>query len=67
MEGARVERAAWLEAEQKYEAEAKASGNTITELTAAEHQLFADALAPMYQQPAYASFADIIKRVRDTP
>jgi tripartite ATP-independent transporter DctP family solute receptor len=65
-EGARVERAAWLEAEAKYEAQAKASGNTITYLTAAQHQLFADALAPLYLQPAYAQYADVIARVRAT-
>jgi len=66
LEGARVERAAWLDAEKKYEAQARASGNTITDITPAEKQLFADALAPLYQQPAYASYADIVRRVRDT-
>jgi len=66
MEGAKVERAEWLKAEQKYEAQARASGNTITDITPAEKQLFADALAPLYNQPAYASYADIVKRVRDT-
>jgi tripartite ATP-independent transporter DctP family solute receptor len=65
-EGARVERAEWLKAEQTYEAQARASGNTITDITAAEKQLFADALAPLYQQPAYAQFADIVRRVRET-
>jgi TRAP-type C4-dicarboxylate transport system substrate-binding protein len=66
MEGAKVERASWLAAEKKYEADARAAGNTITELTAAEHKLFEDALAPLYQQSAYTSYADIVKRVRDT-
>jgi len=66
IEGARVERAAWLDAEKKYEAQARASGNTITDITAAEKQLFADALAPLYQQPAYASYADVVRRVRET-
>jgi TRAP-type C4-dicarboxylate transport system substrate-binding protein len=66
MEGAKVERAAWLEAEKKYEAQARAAGCTITELTPAQHQLFADALMPLYQQPAYAQFSDIIQRVRNT-
>jgi tripartite ATP-independent transporter DctP family solute receptor len=65
-EGARVERAAWLDAEKRYEAQARASGNTITDITPAEKQLFADALAPLYLQPAYAQFADIVRRVRDT-
>ena len=65
-EGARVERAEWLKAEQKYEAQARASGNTITDITAAEKQQFADALAPLYAQPAYLPYADIVKRVRDT-
>ena len=66
MEGARVERQEWLAAEKKYEDQARASGNTITDITPAERQVFADALAPLYQQPAYAQFADIVKRVRDT-
>lgn len=65
-EGAKVERAAWLAAEAKYEKQARDSGSTITELTPAQHKLFEDALAPIYQQPAYAGFADIIKRVRET-
>jgi TRAP-type C4-dicarboxylate transport system substrate-binding protein len=65
-EGAKVERAAWLEAEAKYEKKARDSGSTITELTPEQHKLFEDALAPIYQQPAYAGFADIIKRVRAT-
>jgi tripartite ATP-independent transporter DctP family solute receptor len=64
--GAKVERAAWLEAEQKYEKQARESGCTITELTAEQHKLFENALAPLYQQPAYAGFADIIQRVRET-
>jgi tripartite ATP-independent transporter DctP family solute receptor len=66
MEGARVERAEWLSAEQKYEAQARAAGCTITELTPAQHKLFADALMPLYDQPAYASYKDIVQRVRDT-
>jgi tripartite ATP-independent transporter DctP family solute receptor len=66
MEGARVERAAWLDAEVRYEKQARDSGSVITELTPAQHKLFEDALAPLYQQPAYASYADIIKRVRET-
>ena len=65
-EGARVEREEWLKAEAKYEAQARASGNTITDITAAEKQLFADALTPLYAQPAYAPYADIVKRVRET-
>ncbi|MDR1251530.1 MAG: TRAP transporter substrate-binding protein [Treponema sp.] len=66
LEGARVERAAWLEAEQRYERQAREAGSTITELTAAQHKLFEDALAPLYQQPAYTAYADIISRVRNT-
>jgi tripartite ATP-independent transporter DctP family solute receptor len=66
LEGARVERAAWLEAEQKYEKQARDAGSIITELTPAQHKLFEDALAPLYQQPAYASYTDIISRVRAT-
>jgi tripartite ATP-independent transporter DctP family solute receptor len=66
LEGARVERAAWLEAERKYEAQARAAGCTITELTAAQHKLFEDALNPLYEQPAYAAYKDIVQRVRNT-
>ncbi|MDR2450641.1 MAG: TRAP transporter substrate-binding protein [Candidatus Accumulibacter sp.] len=66
MEGAKVERAAWLEAEATYEKKARDAGSIITELTPEQHKLFQDALAPLYQQPAYTSFADIIKRVRET-
>jgi tripartite ATP-independent transporter DctP family solute receptor len=66
MEGARVERAAWIEAEKRYEQQARDSGCIITELTPEQHQLFQDALAPLYEQPAYASYADIIRRVRET-
>jgi len=65
-EGMRVERAAWLEDEKKYEAQARAAGSTITELTPAQHQVFANALAPMYDQPAYASYKSLIQRIRDT-
>jgi len=63
-EGARVQRAEWLRQEQEYERQARASGNTITTLTPQEHQLFVDALMPMYNQPAYAQFADLIRRIR---
>jgi len=66
LEGARVERAAWLEAEQKYEAQARAAGCIITDLTPAQHQVFANALMPLYDQPAYANFKDIVQRVRNT-
>jgi tripartite ATP-independent transporter DctP family solute receptor len=66
IEGAKVERAAWLEAEATYEKKARDAGSIITELNPAQHKLFQDALAPLYQQPAYATFADIIKRVRET-
>jgi tripartite ATP-independent transporter DctP family solute receptor len=65
-EGAKVERAAWLEAEKTYEKKARDSGSTITELTPEQHKQFEEALAPLYQQPAYATFKDIIQRVRDT-
>ena len=64
MEGARVERAEWLAAEQMYEAQARSSGCTITDLTPDQFKLFQDALMPLYDQPAYVSFADLIRRVR---
>ena len=66
MEGARVQRALWLEHEARDEARAKAEGSIITELTPEQRQLFVDALAPFYQQPAYADYAGLIQRVRDT-
>jgi tripartite ATP-independent transporter DctP family solute receptor len=66
LEGAKKERAEWLKAEQEYERQARAAGSTITELTPAQHQAFADALNPLYEQPAYASYKDIIQRVRNT-
>jgi tripartite ATP-independent transporter DctP family solute receptor len=66
MEGAKVERAAWLEAERKYEAQARASGCIITDLTPAQRQLFTNALMPLYDQPAYASYKNIIQRVRNS-
>jgi tripartite ATP-independent transporter DctP family solute receptor len=66
LEGARVERAAWLEAEARYEKQARDSGTIVTELTPAQHKLFEDALAPLYQQSAYTSYTDIIRRVRET-
>jgi len=65
-EGAKVERAAWLEAEKRYEAQARAAGCIITDLTPEQHQLFANALLPLYDQPAYAGFRDIVQRVRNT-
>ena len=65
-EGAKVERAAWLEAEKKYEAQARQKGSIITELTPAQHKVFQDKLLPMYQMPAYIGNADIIKRIRET-
>ena len=64
--GAKVEREEWLKAEQEYEKQARASGNTITDLSPAQRQVFADALMPIYDQPAYTPYADIIKRIRDT-
>lgn len=65
--GAMVQREAWLEAEKQYEAQARAAGTTITELTPEERQLFVDALMPLYDKPEYAQFAEIVQRVRDTP
>jgi len=64
--GAKVQREAWLKDEKKYEDQARAAGNTITVLTPDQHKLFADALMPLYSQPAYTPYADIAKRVRET-
>ena len=65
-EAARVQRAEWLKQEKELEEKARAAGNTITDLTPAEHQLFEEALLPLYQQPAYTQFADTIRRVKET-
>jgi len=64
VEGAKVQRAEWLRQEIQYENMARASGNTITTLTPAQLQLFVDALMPIYDQPAYTPFADLIRRIR---
>jgi len=66
MEGARVQRASWLEAEKRDEAKARAAGSIITEITPAQHQLFVDALMPLYDQPVYAPYKDLIQKIRDT-
>jgi len=65
LEGARVQRALWLEHEERDEARAKAEGSVITYLTAEERRLFVDALIPLYQQPAYEPYAELIQRIRD--
>jgi TRAP-type C4-dicarboxylate transport system substrate-binding protein len=64
-EGAKVERAEWFKAEQEYERQARAAGCTITELSPDEFKLFADALMPLYDQSAYATYKDIVQRVRE--
>jgi len=64
LEGARVERAAWIAFEKESEATARSSGCTITDLTPEQRQLFVDALMPIYDQPAYAVHKDIIARIR---
>ena len=66
MEGAKVERAEWLKAEQKYERQARDAGCTITELTPEQHQLFVNALLPLYDQAAYVPYKELIQRIRDT-
>jgi len=66
MEGAKVERAEWLKAEQKYEQQARDAGCTITELTPAQQQLFVTALLPLYEQAAYVPYKALIQRIRDT-
>ena len=64
--GARIQREEWLRQEREHEATARAAGSIITELTPAQHQLFVDALMPLYAQPAYAQFSDLINRIRNT-
>ena len=65
-EGARVQRAEWLLAEQRYEAQARASGNVITDLTLAERQLFIDALSPLFSHISHYQFTPIVRRVMET-
>lgn len=64
-EAAKVQRAAWIEAEKKYETQARTAGCIISDLTPAQHQLFVAALEPLYQQSAYVQYADLIKRIRE--
>jgi TRAP-type C4-dicarboxylate transport system substrate-binding protein len=64
LEGARVQRAAWLAAEREFEARARAAGSIIYVPTPEELQLFRNALEPLYDQPAYAAFADVVRRIR---
>ena len=65
-EGARVQRAEWLLAEERFEIQARASGNVITDLTLAERQLFIDALSPLHSHISYYQFAPTVRRVRET-
>jgi len=64
LEGARVEREEWLKAEARYEAEARAKGSTITTLTPEQHKLFEEALTPLYDEPAYAGFKEMVSKIR---
>jgi TRAP-type C4-dicarboxylate transport system substrate-binding protein len=66
LEGARVERAEWIRMERESEAKARAAGSVITTLTPAEQKAFSDALASMYEQPAYTGFRNIVQRIRNT-
>jgi tripartite ATP-independent transporter DctP family solute receptor len=66
LEGAKVERSEWLKAEAKYEKAARDAGSIITNLTPEQHKLFQDAVAPLYNQPAYKDLLPIIQRIRDT-
>ena len=65
LEGARAQRALWLEHEARDEARAKTEGCTVTYLTAEERRLFIDALVPLFYQPAYEPYADLIQRIRE--
>jgi tripartite ATP-independent transporter DctP family solute receptor len=63
--GAQVQRQAWIEAEQRHEQTAINAGNAIVRLTPAERQLFVNALMPLYDNPLYAKYADIIAQIRN--
>ncbi|GHS87232.1 C4-dicarboxylate ABC transporter [Synergistales bacterium] len=65
LEAATYQREEWVRQENDYAKQAEAKGVTITRLTPEEVKLFMDAVQPIYKQPAYAPYADIIQRIRD--
>jgi len=64
LHGANVQREDWLRYERDAEARARSAGRIITDLSPAERVRFTEAVQPMYQQPEYAPFADLIRRIR---
>jgi tripartite ATP-independent transporter DctP family solute receptor len=66
IEGARVEREEWLKLERDSLVRARAAGVTIYTPTAAERQLYVNALMPIYQQPQYVQYADLFRRIMET-
>jgi tripartite ATP-independent transporter DctP family solute receptor len=65
LEAATFQREEWVRQESSYEKQAIEKGATVTRLTPEQYQQFMDAVQPIYKQPAYAAYADIIQRVRD--
>ncbi|MDR2529903.1 MAG: TRAP transporter substrate-binding protein [Synergistaceae bacterium] len=65
LEAATFQREEWVRQETDYEKQAIAKGAKIARPTPEQYQQFMDAVQPIYKQPAYAAYADIIQRVRD--
>jgi len=64
---AQVQRASWLEFEQRAERSARAAGTQVHTLSPAEQQRFVDALSPMLEMPAWAPVAPLVNRIRAVP
>jgi tripartite ATP-independent transporter DctP family solute receptor len=65
IEAAAFQREEWARQETDYEKKALEKGVTVTKPTPEQYQLFMDAVKPIYAQPAYAAYADVIQRIRD--
>ncbi|MDR2535822.1 MAG: TRAP transporter substrate-binding protein [Treponema sp.] len=66
LEAAEYQRQEWLRQESDYEEQALAKGAVVTKLTSEQHQLFQDAVAGIYAQPGYNSYAELIKQIQET-
>jgi len=64
LHAARIQRQSWLDYEREAEAQARATGSVITELSVAERGRFEQAMTPLYQNPAWSPLAPLIDRIR---
>ena len=64
---AQIQRADWLRFETEAEMASRAAGTVVYELSAAEHQRFVDALAPLFNMPTWAPMAPLVNRIRAVP